>query len=215
MRSIHDEELDIFNTPARVLVAGYSGSGKSYFVSRLIRKYREKFGRVIVVGSDVENCQDLNITRNDNFNPLIDDDEDDDISDNSNKAILVVYDDVIYNKKILETAAEVFIRGRHKNISSIFITQNLFLNNNHYRQIALNVSHIVLLRTRNLSQISCFSKSFLTNSQVSDFVKVYRRHVMREKFKYLMIDFTKDVESPLAIRKNILGEEKYESAILI
>jgi len=197
-------ELDIFHQPARLLISGFSGSGKSYLVSKLILKYRDRFSRVIVVGSDLDRDNSLNIERCDNFNPLIDNE--------INGHILVIYDDVLYNKKIVETAAEVFIRGRHLNISSIFLTQNIFFSNKHFRIISINTTHVILLRSRDIKQVRCFASSFLTDTQIESFIRLYKKWVMHEKFKYVLIDFTKDIDSPLAIRKNIVNED-YEVGV--
>ena len=70
---IHAVDVDIFNLPARLLISGCSGSGKSFFISRLLRKYRSYFTQIIVIGSNLENCEDLQIKRDDTFNPLVDD----------------------------------------------------------------------------------------------------------------------------------------------
>ena len=64
-------DINIFYKPARILIAGFSGSGKSTFVVNLLRKYRSSFNKVFVLGADLENVQDLNIQRNDEFNPFI------------------------------------------------------------------------------------------------------------------------------------------------
>ena len=68
---VTEKEIDIFTKPARLIVSGASGCGKSFFVSRLIRKYRAKFDSVIVIGANLENIEDLNIKRDDSFNPLV------------------------------------------------------------------------------------------------------------------------------------------------
>jgi len=206
MTTVPGSDLDIFNEPARLIVSGYSGSGKSHFVVKLLKKYSHKFKKIIVVGSDLENTDGLNIERKDTFNPFLEDDLD--------SPLLIVYDDVLFNKKIIESAAEVYIRGRHLNISAIFLTQNLFFSNSHFRVISLNASHYILFKSRDLKQISHFSRSFLLESQVESFIKLYRKYVMKEKYRYILIDFTKDIESPLAIRKNIVGES-YEIGVLL
>ena len=72
---------------------------------------------------------DLNIKRNDNFNCMIDDYE---------SPILVVYDDILMNKKLLSEAADIFCRGRHMKISVIVLSQNLFFSCKYFRAISLN-----------------------------------------------------------------------------
>ena len=44
-----------------------------YFFLRLLRKYKTYFYQIIVIGSNLENCKDLQNKRDDTFNPLIND----------------------------------------------------------------------------------------------------------------------------------------------
>ena len=76
-KPIQAVDVDIFNLPARLLISGCSplkcsGSGKSFFISRLLRKYKSYFNQIIVIGSNLEKSDDLQIKRYDTFNPLID-----------------------------------------------------------------------------------------------------------------------------------------------
>ena len=89
---VDETEISLFEPSDRIVVAGSSNSGKSYIVSKIIRKYREKFDQVIVIGSDLENVEDLNVTRNDSFIPF---------NDEENGKILLIYDDIIYSFSIV------------------------------------------------------------------------------------------------------------------
>ena len=205
--SVDGADLNIFVKPARIIIAGASGSGKSFFVSNLLQKYSFKFSRITVIGSNLENCENLNITRNDNYNPLTDDE----LTSNS----LIIYDDIIYNKSVMAQAAEVFLRGRHKGISAILITQNAFLNNDNYRIVSLNTTHMVLFRCRDLRQIQLTGKTFLPDSQIKSFLDLYRRIVVNSKYNYILCDFSKFSDSPLMLRTNIVGDNGYERAFLL
>ena len=204
-RCIESDEIDIFKEPARLIIGGSSGSGKSFFISKLIRKYRRKFSRVIVIGSNLQNCTDLNIERNDTFDPFLDE-----ISGN----ILIIYDDILLNKNLLAKAAEVFLRGRHFNFSVCLLTQNIFHNCKFYRTIALNCTHNILMRMRDIKQINCFGQTFLTKGEVEKFVTLYKRIVIREKYRYILIDFTTFVEDPLCFR-SFICDESYEQAFIL
>ena len=202
---IAESELNIFERPARLLVSGYSGSGKSTLVEDIIKKYRDVFERVIILGTNLEKSNELKITHDNDFNPF---------EEHLTGKTLLIFDDVIYNKKLINLAGEVFVRGRHLNVSSIFITQNLFLSNSNFRQITLNTTHIIILRHRDEKQIICFARSFLSEEKVSKFLNLYKKIVAKQKHQHLLIDFTIDIESPLAIRSSIVGDQ-YERAFLI
>ena len=205
--SVTDNQIDLFIEPARLLLAGNSGSGKSWFISRLINKYKDKFKTIVIVGSDLENIDSDIVTRRDSFNPLIDD---------FIAPLLIVYDDILYNKKLVENASETFIRGRHLNISSIFLSQNLYYNDKNYRVISMNCTHVILFRIRCLKQISLFASGMLSDSLIDSFKRLYKRHVLKNKYSYLLIDFNKDIDNDiLAIRTNVVDDSQYESAFQI
>ena len=63
--SVSEEELDIFSQPARILVAGASKSGKSFFVSRPVNKHYSELNRIVIIGANLENVNGLNIIRED------------------------------------------------------------------------------------------------------------------------------------------------------
>jgi len=201
MDIIGDEELDVFIKPARFLIAGLSGSGKSYFTSKLLRKYRNRFNKIIVIGSDLENVDDLEVERDDTFNPLREE-----LSGNT----LVIFDDVIFQPNLVKIASEIFARGRHKNISAIFLTQNLFMNDKSFRILSLNASHVILFRIRDINQIKYLGKSFLDDTQISNFVELYKKIVLQRTYGYILIDFTKSIVSHLKIRSDVLNEDLYE-----
>ena len=204
--SVNLTDIDIFNKPARVIVAGYSGCGKSYLVSELVKLYHAKFQKIVVYGTALEGLQDISIVRGGDENPLDDD---------SFGQKLVIFDDCIYNRTLMKIAGEVFIRGRHLNISSIFITQNIFLADKEFRAISLNATHITLLRHRDMKQILCFARSFLTEEKVKKFLDLYKKVVIKEPYSHILIDFTKDIEAPLMLRSGIASATTYEKTYLL
>ena len=92
-----------------------------------------RFERIIVIGSDLENVLGLNVLRDDFYNALNE--------SNECESSLVIFDDVIFNPRIMNLATEFFTRGRHKKLSLIFCTQNLFLADK-----TLNLTVVFLLR---------------------------------------------------------------------
>ena len=200
---VSEEELDVFSLPARILVAGASNSGKSFFVSRLVNKYQGKFKRIVIIGANLENVDGLNIIRDDQYNPLLE--------TGSNEQSLVIFDDVIFNPRVMKIAAESFTRGRHMNVSLIFCTQNLFLADKSYRTITLNLTAAFLLRIRDSRQVTLYGNTFLPKEKINCFLELYKQVVFKErKYGYLMIDFTKFSENPLALRSYIFEDEGYE-----
>ena len=68
--------------------------------------------------------------------------------------ILFLYWTIIFLEAIeSKFVVNAFTIGYHENISTIFITQNLFFSGKFARSIALNCSHYILMRNHNLDQI--------------------------------------------------------------
>ena len=144
-RSFTEEVTDIFSDPARIIISGYSNSGKSELCSKLIKLYHHKFEHILYCGVDTHSLQQDNIINSkltlsiDILNPF-------DYAHTN--AILFILDDCFLDAVQNKNVVEAFIRGRHKNISTIFITQNLFFSGKHARTISLNCSHYILLRNK-------------------------------------------------------------------
>ena len=155
--------------------------------------------------SNLQNYTDLNIEKNETFDPFSDD-----ITGN----ILIIYDDILLNENVIAKAAEVFLWGRHFNSSVCLLTQNVFHNWKFYRTIALNCTHNILFRVRDFKQNICFGQTFLINGNVEKFVSLYKRIVIRKKYRYILIDFTTFVEDPLCFRSYIC-DESYEKAFVL
>ena len=210
METYSVSDLDIFIKPARILISGFSNSGKTYLVTELIKKYTCKFNQIKVCGIPSIDFQDRKLSYCEStYDPLQDDTIDGEV--------LVVYDDSMLDDHCLKIAATLFSKGRHKSISTIFITQNLFIPSKYYRVISLNASHVIIFKIRDISQISYFGRTFLDSTHYKKFLDVYRKYVTNKEYGYLLIDFTKSSASKLFIRFNITANniDNYERCIVL
>ena len=107
-----EPDLDIFNKPTRIKVPGESNSGNCYLVFKLIDSWHKRFERIVVIGSNLENVLGLNFFPDDFYNPLKE--------SNACESSLFIFDDEIFNPRIMKVAAECFTRGRHNNVLLIF-----------------------------------------------------------------------------------------------
>lgn len=205
METVQESSLDIFRLPARITIAGASGSGKSFICSKLINFYKHKFRKIIVVGTKLENLDGQKVEYKTQYNPF----EDDDMVENTNNDLqtLIVYDDVLLDTKCMKAAGETFMRGRHLNLSVVFICQNIYHADKMLRLITLNSTHIFLLRMRDINQVSCFGRSFLSSDSVKNFTLLYRKIVMKQQFSYILIDFTQAFDDVLTIRSHLFGSD--------
>ena len=122
-KNLHNKNWSyIPDHPYRILIIGGSESGKSNALLKLIENLpiNKREGVGINHFNDhksfIEYSNDMcHVYKNINhYNP-----------DKENK-ILIVFDDMIQNKKLNSIVTELFIRGRKLNISLAFITQSYF-----------------------------------------------------------------------------------------
>ena len=109
---VKEAALNIFSNHARIVITGFSFSGKSFFCSRLIRKYAHIFEKIVIIGAIFENLDGIsNILYDDKFDAL---------TESFSGRILIIYDDSIFKKDRMQKCSEIFARGRHRQISVIF-----------------------------------------------------------------------------------------------
>ena len=214
---ITSEDLDIFKSAVRVLCAASSGAGKSYLINRLILNNHFKFDKIFIIGSP-----NNNILENDNilkekimkleYFPSIQ--EINEYGDNLSKLILLddVYITALSNKNVIS----YYTHGRHSQISPILLSQNLFAKGKFSRDLILNCSHIILLRTRDLSQLSILSRQIYGKGFSNKIPDVYNFIAKKYKFPHLLIDLTGTVNEKLELRSNIIDSEenKFQTAYI-
>ena len=203
MLTVTDQDLNPFESCARIVIAGFSHSGKSMFVSKLINEYHNQFDKIVVLGGILENItDDVKISYDNDYNPFIEDEG------NAKSPKLLIFDDLIGDREKTSLASKIFYRGRHLNISIIFITHNLFYPNPCYRMISLNATHFALFKCRDISQIERFARTILSKDKIPVFISLYKKEVARRQFGFIFVDILKDIEGPLAIRTDILSENQ-------
>ena len=202
-----EEILDIFKIPARIIIAGYSNSGKSEMCIQLIKKYHENFQHILYCGVEshtLQSNEEINgklTVSNQILNPF-------DYSYIGN--ILFILDDCFLEAIENKSVVDAFTKGRHKNISTILITQNLFFGGKHSRNISLNCSHYILMRNRDMGQIETLGRQIYGKGNGSNFLSVYKTALSVNKYGYLLLDLGPNTPEVLQLRTNILGETPYQ-----
>ena len=118
---------------------------------------------------------------------------------------LVIIDDLMSETD--ERVSKLFTKGsHHKNISVIYMVQNLFVQNKYQRTITLNSHYLVLFKNpRDASQITHLAKQMFPGN-----IKI-----LQESFKaatekphgYLVIDLKQNTPDHLRLRTNIFPPE--------
>ena len=129
-------------------------------------------------------------------------------AEHSKNGVLFILDDLFTEAVENNYVTQTFTRGRHSNISVIFITQNLFYSGKFARNITLNASHFILMRNRDMSQIENIERQIF--GQKHNLVEVYKRALTYNKFGYLLIDLSVNTPEELQLSTNIVGETEYQ-----
>jgi hypothetical protein len=145
-------DLHHLKLPLRAIIVAPSGSGKTnylYYLISLFCQNQGSFSKIYIITSKGSSSQPIYDHLQRLFNgaitireglqhcPNIDEF---DRSENS----LVVFDDLMLTKHVDELCGQYFIRGRNKNISTIFISQSYFRIPR--QSIRLNCNYIILLQ---------------------------------------------------------------------
>ena len=207
--------LDPFANPARIIIAGFSNSGKSVLCQKIIELYETHFQYILYCGVS-EHPLETHPSIGPKFkvskeilNPF---DYTEKGQTGVNKGLLFILDDCFLEASDNKFVTNAFTAGRHSSISVIFITQNMFHSGKFSRSISLNCSHYILMKNRDFSQIETLGRQLFGRQKASAFSDIYKKALSRNRYGYLLVDFAPSTPELLQLRTNILGETEYQIA---
>lgn len=192
--------------PFRMLVIGCSQSGKSTFASEIIKRKNHSITNppdIVIycakyfssVPNDIRHLVKFHegIPTADIFEMY------------ENKRILLIYDDLQIDGLNSNTTAEIFLFGRHSKISVIFLQHNIFPRQRVARDISLNASYIVLMKTtRDPSQVMILSRQIVPLNPLF-LSKIYFENI-NSPYSHLLIDLCIKTPDFLRFRTNIFSD---------
>ena len=128
-----------------------------------------------------------------------------------NKRNLIVFDDQMIDAGGDKRIVNLFTRGsHHRNLSVIYIVQNLFHQGKGSRSISLNSYYLVLFKNpRDKLQIVTLAKQ-MYRGQTHSFIQRYEEAVQRP-FGYLLVELKTTTQDNCRLRTNVLpGEERFD-----
>ena len=128
----------------------------------------------------------------------------DDMSKQENTVIVI--DDLMTEAAQSDQVQALFTRGRHLNLSVIYLAQNLFHKGKHSRDMSLNTDYMILFKnTRDASQIMHLSRQMYPHD--TKFLPWAFHDATKEPYSYLFLDLKPYTNESLRVRSNILNEE--------
>ena len=117
---------------------------------------------------------------------------------------VIIIDDLMVEAAQNDQVQALFTRGRHLNLSVIYLAQNLFHKGKHSRDMSLNTDYMVLFKnTRDASQIMHLSRQMYPHNP--KFLTWAFHDATKEPYSYLFLDLKPYTDESLRVRSNILN----------
>lgn len=209
---ISKEIIDIFHFPARVYISGYSHSGKTQLCINLLKKYLNKFEKILICDSpnNSEYISEKEIKEKIEILDYIPNISEIKIN-YQGKSIILIFDDNYSSTFNSKNVLEFFTQGRHLQINIILLSQNLFSRGKYQRDITLNVSHFIITKIRDKSQLQILSRQIFGKENFNKLTFIYNHVHNEEKWGHILIDLSPTSTKDIEIRSNIIANnENYD-----
>ena len=209
---ISKEIIDIFYFPARVYISGYSHSGKTQLCINLLKKYLNKFEKILICDSpnNSEYISEKEIKEKIEILDYIPNISEIKIN-YQGKSIILIFDDNYSTTFNSKNVLEFFTQGRHLQINIILLSQNLFSRGKYQRDITLNVSHFIITKIRDKSQLQILSRQIFGKENFNKLMFIYDHVHNESKWGHILIDLSATSTKDIEIRSNIIANnENYD-----
>ena len=120
---------------------------------------------------------------------------------------LVVLDDKMNDEGGSKTLAKMFTQGaHHRNLTVVFIIQNIFHQDSSMRTISLNAHYMVLFKNpRDKGQVRTLGSQICPGK--SDFLTSAFQDATKDRYGYLLIDLHPETSEDLRVRTGLFRNE--------
>jgi len=200
-----------FKHPFTLICAGPTGSGKTILIAKILEHHKIMFDPI---PDKIIYCYSLwqeSFLKMLESNPNIEFVEGmiPSVQIDSLKKNLIILDDLMEEKKDNEDLQNIFTKGsHHRNISLIFISQNLFIQGKKTRTISLNTHYMIIFKNpRDKAQFSQLARQMLPGK--TQFLNECFMDATSHAHGYLFLDFKQQTPENLRVRTNIIPGEKF------
>ena len=120
--------------------------------------------------------------------------------------ILLILDDLISETN--DSVSNIFTKvSHHRNVSVMYLTQNLFYKSEQTRTMSLNAYYIVLFKNpRDAMQVSTLARQMYPGQ--NKFLVEAFKNATEKPFGYLLLDLKPDTDEKYRIRTNLFPDER-------
>lgn len=194
------------SVPFSLILAGPSGCGKSTFAFNLLRNLNNITGTVFQTilwcyseTGSITNLPEIPNIRTYQGIPDV-------VGRSDLSPTLIIIDDLMTSKEYESRICDLFIKeSHHRNISIIFICQNIFYQSRFSRTISLNAKYLVVFRNiRDKSQFLPLARQ-LHPEKPLDLLNIYKQCTSKP-YSYLFIDLSQETPEALRYRCDIFDQ---------
>lgn len=214
------QTYDIRFVPSfKLFIAGASGSGKTTFVRQMLENIDsicQEIPEKIILVYSVWQAEYDNIRNRGLVDIFIQDDAEleNKVNDHINKRpLLLIFDDLIASNNLSWISVLYMVQGRHNNVSSVFISQRMFINDQHLRNISANSSYLILFKNpRNSRDISELAKQMTPGKTV---LKDIFAAATQEPYSYLFMCLTQTCKPEVKYLSHLFDEDNVVRSYII
>ena len=119
--------------------------------------------------------------------------------------ILVVFDDMLNSKSLSNLAPLFTVDGRHMNMSLVFLTQRMFVNDEYFQQISQNCDYFFIFKNpRNSSEIRTLAQQVTPGSL--HLINMYIE-ATKDPFSYLFINLTQECQPKVKFLSQLFDKD--------
>lgn len=201
-----DDDMTLaFRHPFTAMVAGPTSCGKTRFVFRLIDNaecmVEPPPSKIVYCYGEYQQlfCRYPHVQFRKGL-PEIDDFD-------GQEPVLLIVDDLMHEAN--DAMANLFTKGsHHRNVSVVFLVQNMFHRNKHARTISLNCHYMILFKNpRDASQFANLARQMYPRR--SEFAVEAYKDATRQPYSYLLVDLRPEQDEDLRLQTNIFPDETH------
>jgi len=192
-----------FKHPFTCMVAGPTSSGKSVFTFRLITEANKQ---ITPPPEKIVYCYGEYQSEFKKYPWVMFKEGLPDVSEfDGSQRTLLILDDLM--TKTNNDVSDIFTKiSHHRNVSVIFLTQNLFYQTKQSRTMSLNSHYLVLFKNpRDALQVATLGRQMYPNN--SKFLVEAFRDATEKPYGYLLLDLRADTLEKFRVRTNIFAGE--------